>query len=256
MNYIKVLQVANGEIGYTEKDSKADIYIYSKSGTRNFTKYAQEEFPELQGQPWCDVFVDWCFIQAYGRKKAEKLLGGFSGYTPTSESYFRKMKQNVSQIYAEPGDVIFFKNSIRTCHTGIVLERTASEIFTIEGNTSPQEGVVSNGGMVCMKRYPLSYNRISSVGSVRFETTYMPGWNKDSNGWFYVTDTENSIYYQGQWADINHHRYYFNNDGYAVTDWNEIDGKWYYFEPRPGHPFECALYTSDDTGVQEVKYFE
>ena len=54
---------------------------------------------------------------------------------------------------------------------------------------------------------------------------------------------------------INGHRYRFNQDGYALTDWHEIDGKWYYFEPRTGHPLECALYVTDRDGAQDIGKF-
>lgn len=77
---------------------------------------------------------------------------------------------------------------------------------------------------------------------------YSIGWHHDNNGWWYA-DTDHS-YYVFCWANINGHRYYFNADGYAVTGWQEIDGAWYYFEPRVGHSLECALYVSDDDGVQ------
>ena len=59
-------------------------------------------------------------------------------------------------------------------------------------------------------------------------------------------------YYRVMLATINHHRYYFNEDGYALTDWHQIDGKWYYFEPTAGHPLECALYVTDADGAQEA----
>ena len=68
---------------------------------------------------------------------------------------------------------------------------------------------------------------------------YEPGWHHDQNGWWYA-DTE-AAYLKDCWKDINGHRYYFNQDGYALTDWHEIDRKWFYFEPRAGHPLECAL---------------
>lgn len=40
-----------------------------------------------------------------------------------------------------------------------------------------------------------------------------------------------------------------------MTNWHEIGGKWYYFEPRAGHPLECALYVSDADGAQRVGEF-
>lgn len=43
--------------------------------------------------------------------------------------------------------------------------------------------------------------------------------------------------------------------GYAVTDWQVIDGKNYYFEPIEGHDLECAFYKTDSNGVQEPAEF-
>lgn len=80
------------------------------------------------------------------------------------------------------------------------------------------------------------------------ESAYEIGWHHDSNGWWYAYST--TEYYRSCWQVINHHKYYFNSDGYAVTDWQLIDGKWYYFEPRVGHPLECAMYVTDGDGVQ------
>lgn len=80
------------------------------------------------------------------------------------------------------------------------------------------------------------------------QPTYATGWHHDSNGWWYA-DTPHT-YYKSCWQVINHHKYYFNQDGYALTDWHQIDGKWYYFEPAAGHPLECALYVTDASGVQ------
>ena len=41
-----------------------------------------------------------------------------------------------------------------------------------------------------------------------------------------------------------------------MTDWHQIDGKWYYFEPTSGHPLECALYVTDADGVQSPGEFK
>ena len=82
---------------------------------------------------------------------------------------------------------------------------------------------------------------------------YTIGWNHDNNGWWYA-DSETS-FLKLCWKTINGHRYYFNKDGYAVTGWQQIGDKWYYFEPRAGHPLECGLYVSDKNGVQDVGEF-
>ena len=82
---------------------------------------------------------------------------------------------------------------------------------------------------------------------------YTLGWNHDNNGWWYA-DSKTS-YYRSCWQVIDGHKYRFNSDGYALTGWHEIDGDWYYFEPRAGHPLECALYVSDINGVQDMGKF-
>lgn len=76
---------------------------------------------------------------------------------------------------------------------------------------------------------------------------YTPGWNQDKNGWRYADSK--TTYYKSCWQVINHHKYRYNPDGYALTGWQEIDGKWYYFEPRAGHDLECALYVTDKDGA-------
>ena len=81
---------------------------------------------------------------------------------------------------------------------------------------------------------------------------YKVGWHHDSNGWWYAYST--TQYYKECWQIINHHKYYFNPDGYALTNWHVIGGKDYYFEPRAGHPLECALYVAPE-GEQYIGEF-
>lgn len=253
----KLISIAKGEVGYLEKASNKNLDSKTaNAGSANYTKYARDLYPSLQGQPWCDMYVDWCFCEAFGKVMAKKLIGGgFSAYTPTSAQYYK----NKGQWYTspEPGDQIFFKNSIRICHTGIVTGVSGGRVHTSEGNTSGASGVVANGGGVCEKSYAISYAGIAGYGrpdwSLVEEPEYEPGWHHDNNGWWYA-NTKNT-YIKDRWAVINGHRYYFNQDGYAVTNWQQIDGNWYYFEPTAGHPLECALYVTDALGLQSVGSF-
>ena len=116
----KVLSIARQEIGYLEKRSNSQLDSKTaNAGSNNYTKYARDLYPSLQGQPWCDMFVDWCMVQAFGQVTARQLLGGgFSAYTPTSAQYY-KNKGQYHKDNPQPGDQIFFKNSKRICHTGL-----------------------------------------------------------------------------------------------------------------------------------------
>ena len=91
------------------------------------------------------MFVDWCFVKTFGEVKARQLLcGGFSAYTPTSAQYYKNKGR--WSIVPEPGSQIFFKNSVRINHTGIVMEVSSDRVYTIEGNTSSGDQVIANGG--------------------------------------------------------------------------------------------------------------
>lgn len=136
----KLISTASAEIGYMEKASNKNLDDKTaNAGKGNFTKYARDLVnligsPYSQGAAWCDMFVDWCFIQTFGKDNAKKMLGGWSAYTPTSANFYK----NSGRFFKSPsiGDQIFFKNSERINHTGIVVNVTETFVYTIEGNSS------------------------------------------------------------------------------------------------------------------------
>lgn len=157
----KLIKTAEAEVGYLEKKSNSQLDDKTaNAGSNNFTKYGAEM--GCNGQPWCDAFVDWCFKHTFGDAEARKLLGGYSNYTPTSAQYFKKM--SAWHTNPEVGDIVFFKNSTRICHTGIVHKVDNSKVYTIEGNTSSKDGLVPNGGCVAKKTYQLTYSKIAGYG--------------------------------------------------------------------------------------------
>lgn len=262
MNFVNdLIEKAKSWAGYLEKKDGNNLDVFTaNAGDNNYTCFARDykvhTGESLQGQPWCAMYVSEVFVQVFGLKAAKKLLGGaLYHYCPTGVNQFKK----VGNWYKKPelGDVIFFTNGTRSYHTGIVIEVTSSKVKTIEGNTSGASGVIENGGGVCQKSYSLSYEKIMGYGrpdwSIVSKPRYKPGWNHNGNGWWYA-DT-NATYFSSCWQIINGHKYRFNPDGYALTGWHEIDGEWYYFEPRAGHDLECALYVSDRTGAQSIGKF-
>ena len=173
MNIIdKLLAVATNELGYLEKASNKNLNDKTaNAGSANYTKYGA--YFNMNPAQWCDLFVDWCFCQAFGKDDAKELLcGGFSAYTPTSAQYFKNKKQWFT--LPKKGDVIFYKNSTRICHTGLVDDVDSRYVYTIEGNTSGASGVVSNGGGVCKKRYSLSYSAIAGYGRPNYNLVDIP----------------------------------------------------------------------------------
>lgn len=170
----KVLKIAEAEVGYLEKKSNKHLDDKTaNAGSANYTKYGRDMhniYPSVMDFPaaWCDAFVDWCFYQAYGVCNAKGLLGGnFNDYTPSSANLYKNKKAWYTS--PEVGDQIFFKNSQRINHTGLVYKVDDKKVYTIEGNTSGASGVVANGGGVCKKSYPLNHSKIAGYGRPKYD---------------------------------------------------------------------------------------
>ena len=169
----KLIEIALSEVGYLEKRSAASLDSKTdNAGSKNFTKYARDMCKchagiYVNGYAWCDTFVDWCMVQAFGADKTLELIHGWSAYTPTSSSYYQIYKE---WHYApKKGDQIFFKDAKGViCHTGLVYDVDANYVYTVEGNSSTASGVVPNGGAVVKKKYALTYNRIAGYGRPKY----------------------------------------------------------------------------------------
>lgn len=168
----KIIKVAEKEVGYLEKKSNAKLDSKTaNAGSANFTKYWRDLAPGMQGSYWCNCWINWIFTKAYGDKEAKKLLctpGGWSFYTPTSSGYFKTKHQ--WHTTPKKGDIIYFKNSERICHVGIVYKVDSAYVYTIEGNTSSSSSdVVPNGGAVAKKKYLRNYYRIAGYGRPNYD---------------------------------------------------------------------------------------
>lgn len=170
-----VVSIAAEEVGYLEKKSRSSLDDKTaNAGTANITKYSRDmdaikdyyNTPK-QGAAWCDIFVDWVFVKAFGAEKGRKMLfqplKSAGAGVKCSAQYFKDARR----WYTSPqvGDQIFYKNSSGALvHTGIVEKIANGRVYTIEGNTSSAAGVVANGGGVFRKNYALNYARIAGYG--------------------------------------------------------------------------------------------
>ena len=126
-----VLAVARAELGYTE----------SPAGS-NRTKYGK--WFGLDGQPWCMMFVQWCFRQA----GAQDLLPAL---TASCGALMRAAQAKGCWVTGgyQPGDVVIYNfpgNNVKTDHCGFVEQLAGGGIMAIEGNTG--SGNDADGGQV------------------------------------------------------------------------------------------------------------
>ena len=150
----KVINLAYQQVGYVEQktnktkyaadlDALGDIY----NGKKN-------------GYDWCDVFVDWLFIKAFGKEVGMKLLTqaykGLGAGVRYSADYYKAKGQFKTD--PQPGDQIFFVNGSTWTHTGIVVSVKDGMVYTIEGNAG------ANADRVVECRYPVGASYIAGYG--------------------------------------------------------------------------------------------
>lgn len=177
----KVLEIALAEVGYFEKASNSQLDDKTaNAGYGNFTKYARDldnisgfYNGKKNGYAWCDIFVDWCFVQAYGVAAAKMLLCQPSNSAGAGCTYSMQYYKQKGQFHSspKPGDQIFFGSGAESTHTGLVYKVDGNYVYTIEGNTSSAVGVVANGGTVCKKSYILSHYHILGYGRPNYSGT-------------------------------------------------------------------------------------
>ena len=172
----KVISIALNEVGYLEKKSNSQLDDKTaNAGSGNYTKYARDLHKlgdfyngNKNGFSWCDVFVDWCFVTAFGEERALELLCQPKKSCGAGVGYSCDYYKNKGQFYtsAQIGDQIFFKNSkgVRT-HTGLVYQVDSNYVYTVEGNS---------GDGVRQKKYAINSSSIYGYGRPNYKVESQP----------------------------------------------------------------------------------
>lgn len=130
----ELLSLAMEQIGYRE-------------GPNNWNKYAAEPAMtqllgwNAQNQPWCNIFVNACFVACFGLEIGAAMIyqpiGGGSALCRASADFFKAACAWIERGRTpEPGDVIFFYRSGDINHMGIVSRVASGSVVTVEGNSS------------------------------------------------------------------------------------------------------------------------
>ena len=167
-----IVRIARAEIGYKEKKSNA--YLDDKTanaGGGNYTKYARDLDKisyfngKKQGFDWCAVFYCWLMVQALedGMSARSALYqpnakyNAGAGCTPQAQ-YYRE--SNAFFTSPKVGDQIFYGTAGDEAHTGLVIEVSDGNIYTIEGNVQNQ---------VMLIKHSISDKSIVGYGRPRYE---------------------------------------------------------------------------------------
>lgn len=207
----KLIQTAEAEDGYLEKKSNKQLDDKTaNAGSNNYTKYGRDLvkwLPETGdtfgiNYQWCQQFIAWIFIQAFGKEAALKLLGGWSARTLYAAEYFKKRGQWFTSN-PKRGDVIYFYVSGDIHHVGLVTGADNKKVYTIEGNTSGASEVINNGGGVCKKSYSLSNDRIAGYGRPAYGEQKEDKWKVMDNRQFIINMYVSELYREPKEEEIN-----------------------------------------------------
>ena len=225
-----VLAVALSQLGYQEGPSEGQ-FSGLVSGSSNYTEFNYNfgDFGVGYGgnYAWCAAFVSFCLLQAKTHSYT-KMTDWCRAHTSDKNyiwreiscnywadqlrrfGYFRASKSNGGSYQPQSGDLIFFADGgvgASETHIGLVLYSDNEKVYTVEGNTSSGDGLVSNGGGVYLKSYALDRTYIKGYGVLPYKTNsavpkidysgvnitpgvYAASTNK------YVYETENSTDYK------------------------------------------------------------
>jgi hypothetical protein len=124
-----------------------------KEGPNNDTPYGK--WYGLNNNPWCAMFVSYCFFKAGEIKKvAASSKKGFAS-CDAGLKWFTQNNKLVPIGQAQSGDIAFFQfdKDPQPDHVGIVVKNNGRYLWCLEGNTaSNKKGSQSNGDGVYRKK--------------------------------------------------------------------------------------------------------
>ena len=172
----RLVEIAMCEIGYKEKASNKYLDDpEANAGKGNYTKYARDLDAigfyngKKNGNAWCDIFYDWCMLQACNGDAAEarrmlcqpeKSLGAGCEYSRRYYDYKRQFHGHNEK--PEVGDQIFFGADGKATHTGLVYAVEDGYVYTVEGNKG-------SSNMVSAYKYALTDPKIVGYGRPAFD---------------------------------------------------------------------------------------
>ena len=110
--------------------------------------------------------------------------------------------------------------------------------FVEKAATNTKEGLEVRICSLCNKKEERTIAKISGT------------WKSNSKGWWY--EYSKGSYAKNEFMTIGGQTYYFGSDGYMVTGWKKLDGKWYVFNESGVMFHDCwyqGTYYLDSNGA-------
>jgi len=216
-----VIALALSQAGYLEGNSNG-AFSGTVAGSGNYTEYNYNmgDWGSGYTYEWCATFCSWALYQAQCTNQ-NKISDWCRKYKYTNSAYiwrevgcghwadqlryygyFKYSKHNGGTYAPQTGDLIFYAwdgGKSGEDHIGLVVYSDSNYVYTIEGNTSDQAGLVSAGGGVFFKKYALDYGYITGYGVLPYKTNSSAlkidySGSKPSLGYYVNPTSAKSVY--------------------------------------------------------------
>ena len=171
----KIAEEARRWVGYLEHKDGHFLGLpqqnVGKGGYTAFAEYVRQEGGRnLQGLPWCAVFVYAVYLRVLGKKATRKLIGRPHARARNLAWAVKRRKLWVDYSRdADVGDIIFLSNDGKHIdHCGIVVEKGYQTITSIEGNAVDDTGHFdrADGGAVSLRKRHTCESCIMGYGAI------------------------------------------------------------------------------------------
>lgn len=197
--------------------------------------------------------------------------GDFGSGTETAlKNFQRDYGLSVDGIFGEKSraklDEVYSKKMAEPDYEKIKITTTSSSVKGIRvcgnkvavcsepGNANKIVGYLSDGNLLaCDYRAWTNGSCFFHYGDGWVDGKNLQGWVADNGRWWYLIGNGEWRYPKNQLYKIGKDTYYFDKDGWMVTGWQQIGGKWYYFRSWGGMQYN-TLFGVEKNGITDYYY--
>ena len=197
--------------------------------------------------------------------------GDFGAGTETAlKNFQRDYGLSVDGIFGEKSkaklDEVYDKKMAEPDYEKIKITTTSSSVKGIRvcgnkvavcsepGNANKIVGYLSDGNLLaCDYRAWTNGSCFFHYGDGWVDGKNLQGWVADNGRWWYLIGNGEWRYPKNQLYKIGKDTYYFDKDGWMVTGWQQIGGKWYYFRSWGGMQYN-TLFGVEKNGITDYYY--
>lgn len=166
-------------------------------------------------------------------------------------------KAKLDKVYAAKISSNYEKISISTTSPSVKGIRVCGNkvpVCSEPGNANKIVGYLNDGNLIsCDYRAWTNGSCFYHYADGWVDGKNLQGWVADNGRWWYLIGNGTLSYPKKQLYKVGIDTYYFDEDGWMVTGWQQIDEKWYYFRSWGGMQYD-AVFGVEKDGITDYYY--